>query len=142
MSEVFQYQGRVDPIPPSNFALPGDLGWLTSETQPVRRVSLSQPPEVTVEPIDQSLSRIPGEGAWLPPIVQPLPRVPYQAARFVLMGDGWMPITTGLPPVGGPYQIEAGHAFVSGGDVGQEHIAGGDVGQVYVSGGDVGQNNG
>lgn len=44
--------------------------------------------------------------------------------------------------VGGPYQIETGHAHVSGGDVGQEYIAGGDVGHVYISGGDVGQQNG
>lgn len=44
--------------------------------------------------------------------------------------------------VEGPYQIETGHAYVSGGDVGQEHIAGGDTGHVYISGGDVGQKNG
>ncbi len=28
-----------------------------------------------------------------------------------------------------PYQIETGHAYISGGDVGQGYVSGGDVGQ-------------
>ncbi len=41
--------------------------------------------------------------------------------------------------VTGPYQIETGYVYVSGGDVGTAHVSGGDAGHGYTSGGDVGQ---
>lgn len=42
----------------------------------------------------------------------------------------------------GPFQIETGHAHVSGGDVGTAYVSGGAAGHGYVSGGDIGQVNG
>ncbi len=42
----------------------------------------------------------------------------------------------------GPFQIETGHGYVSGGDVGTAYVSGGAAGHGYVSGGDVGQVNG
>lgn len=42
----------------------------------------------------------------------------------------------------GPFQIETGHGYVSGGDIGTIYVSGGDVGHGYVSGGNIGQVNG
>jgi hypothetical protein len=47
-----------------------------------------------------------------------------------------------LVALAGPFQIETGHAYVSGGDVGTAYVSGGAAGHGYVSGGDVGQVNG
>ena len=41
-----------------------------------------------------------------------------------------------------PYQIETGHAHVTGGNVGSVYIAGGAIGSAHLTGGNVGVANG
>jgi hypothetical protein len=53
----------------------------------------------------------------------------------------WAGISEAAPDKS-PFQIETGHAYVSGGDVGTAYVSGGAAGHGYVSGGDVGQING